>query len=87
MGKLAAVTCENSKPNDAGDRLLGEGDGLFLRIRPNGAETRIVEYEFKGERRKFTVGLYVRTGATGASIGERLSARPMLRDEVTESES
>lgn len=72
MGKLAAVTCENSKPSNAGDRLLGDGDGLFLRIRPNGTKTWIVEYEFKGERRKFTVGLYVRTGAPGASIGEWL---------------
>jgi len=72
MGKLAAVTCETVKPNDAGDRLLGDGDGLFLRIRPNGTKTWSVEYEFKGVRRKFTVGLYVRTGAPGASIGEWL---------------
>jgi integrase len=72
MGKLAAVTCENSKPNKTRDRLLGDGDGLYLRIRPNGTKTWIVEYEFKGERRKFTVGLYVRTGAPAASIGEWL---------------
>ena len=72
MSKLAAVTCENSKPDAAGDRLLGDGDGLFLRIRPNGTKTWIVEYEFKGERRKFTVGLYVRNGAPGASIGQWL---------------
>lgn len=72
MGKLAAVTCENARPSKAGDRLLGDGDGLFLRIRPNGTKTWIIEYEFKGERRKFTVGLYVRAGAPGASIGEWL---------------
>ena len=72
MGKFAAGTCGNSKPNRAGDRLLGDGDGLFLRIRPNGTKTWIIEYEFKGERRKFTVGLYVRAGAPGASIGEWL---------------
>lgn len=72
MGKLAAVTCENSKPSKTRDRLLGDGDGLFLRIRPNGTKTWIVEYEFKRERRKFTVGLYVRTGAPSASIGEWL---------------
>ncbi len=72
MSKLAAVTCENSKPSKGGDRLLGDGDGLFLRIRANGTKTWIIEYEFKGERRKFTVGLYVRTGAHGASIGQWL---------------
>lgn len=72
MGKLAAVTCESAKPGNAGDRLLGDGDGLFLRIRPNGTKTWIVEYEFKGDRRKFTLGLYVCAGAPGASIGEWL---------------
>ncbi len=72
MGKLAAVTCETSKPNKARDRLLGDGDGLFLRIRPNGTKTWVVEYEFRGERRKFTVGLYVPSGAPGDSIAKWL---------------
>jgi integrase len=72
MGKLAAVTCETSKPNKARDRLLGDGDGLFLRIRPHGTKTWVVEYEFKGERRKYTIGLYVPNGAPGASIGQWL---------------
>lgn len=72
MAKLAAVTCETVKPNKARDRLVGDGDGLFLRIRPNGTKTWVIEYDFKGERRKYTVGLYVPTGAPGASIGQWL---------------
>ena len=72
MGKLAAVTCETVKPNKARDRLVGDGDGLFLRIRPNGTKTWVIEYDFKGERRKYTVGLYVPTGTPGASIGQWL---------------
>ena len=47
MGKLAAVTCETAKPNKARDRLLGDGDGLFLRIRPHGTKTWVIEYEFR----------------------------------------
>jgi integrase len=68
MGKLDAVTCKSSKPDKVRDRLLGDGDGLFLRIRPHGTKTWVVEYEFKGERRKSTIGLYVSCGAPGASI-------------------
>jgi len=72
MGKLAAVSCETAKPNKAHDRLVGDGDGLFLRIRPNGTKTWVIEYGFKGERRKYTVGLYVPNGAPGESIGNWL---------------
>ena len=72
MGKLAAVTCETVKPNKARDRLVGDGDGLFLRIRPNGTKTWVIEYDFKGERRKYTVGLYVPSGAPSESISEWL---------------
>ena len=74
MGKLAAVTCEKAKPNKNGrDRLLGDGDGLFLRIRPHGenkqgTKTWVVEYEFQGRRRKSTIGVYDSAGAPGESI-------------------
>lgn len=34
MGRLSAVECFNAKPDRKGrDRMLGDGDGLFLRIR------------------------------------------------------
>ncbi len=72
MGNLAAVRCETAKANKARDVLLGDGDGLFLRIRPHGTKTWVIEYEFRGVRRKYTAGLYVRQGAPGDSIAQWL---------------
>lgn len=72
MGKLTSMTCENAKPDKSRDRLLGDGDGLFLRIRPNGTKTWAIEYEFKGKRTKYTIGTYHTTGSPGDSITEWL---------------
>lgn len=72
MGKLAAVTCESAKPDKGRDRLLGDGDGLFLRVRPHGTKTWLVEFEFNGSRTKYTIGVYDRDGAPGDSIPEWL---------------
>jgi integrase len=66
MGKLTARTCESAKPNTNGrDRLLGDGDGLFLRIRSHGTKTWLIEYEFEGTRRKYTIGVFDSQGAPG----------------------
>ena len=72
MGKLAAVTCETAKPDPKRDRLLGDGDGLFLRVRPHGTKTWVIEYEFHGTRTKYTIGGYSREGAPGESISDWL---------------
>lgn len=72
MGKLATVTCETAKSDPKRDRLLGDGDGLFLRIRPNGTKTWVIEYEFQGKRTKYSIGGYTRDGATGESIPDWL---------------
>lgn len=72
MGKLAAVTCESAKPDKSRDRLLGDGDGLFLRVRPHGTKTWLVEYIFNGARTKYTIGVYDREAAPGESITEWL---------------
>lgn len=72
MGKLAAVTCETAKPDTKRDRLLGDGDGLFLRLRPHGTKTWVIEYEFQGSRTKYTIGGYSREGAPGESIPDWL---------------
>ena len=72
MGKLAAVTCETAKRDSKRDRLLGDGDGLFLRVRPHGTKTWVIEYEFQGQRTKYTIGGYSRDGAPGESIPEWL---------------
>jgi len=49
--KLSATTCETVKPNPLRDRLIGDGDGLFLRVRPHGTKTWVIEYEFQGGAR------------------------------------
>jgi hypothetical protein len=72
MGKLAAVSCETAKPDKKRDRLLGDGDGLFLRVRPHGTKTWLIEYEFQGRRTKYTIGTYSRDGAPGDSISDWL---------------
>ena len=72
MGKLAATSCETAKPDPKRDRLLGDGDGLFLRVRPHGTKTWVIEYEFQGKRTKYTIGTYSRDGAPGNSIPEWL---------------
>lgn len=70
MGKLAPATCEKTKPDPKRDRLLGDGDGLFLRVRPHGTKTWVIEYEFQGKRTKYTIGGYACNGAPGDSIPE-----------------
>ena len=72
MGKLAATTCETAKRDPKRDRLLGDGDGLFLRVRPHGTKTWVIEYEFRGRRTKYTIGIYSRDGAPGDSISDWL---------------
>ena len=72
MAKLSTAGCESAKPDKERDCFLGDGDGLFLRIRPNGTKTWLVEYEFNGQRRKYTVGVYQREGAHGDSISDWL---------------
>jgi integrase len=72
MGKIAAVSCETAKPDPKRDRLLGIGDGLFLRVRPHGTKTWVIEYEHQGKRTKYTIGGYSRDGAPGDSIPDWL---------------
>jgi len=65
--RLSTQTCETVKPSIR-DRMLGDGDGLFLRVRPHGTKTWVVEYEHQGKRTKYTIGGYARDGAPGKSI-------------------
>jgi len=74
MAKLSARSCETAKPDpNSKDRPLGDGDGLFLRIRPNVTKTWTVEFTFQSRRRKFVIGTYDAAGATGQSISAWLA--------------
>lgn len=72
MGKLSRISCENAKPFTGRDRLLPDGDALYLRVRSHGRKTWILDYTFRGERRKPTIGMYDSSGAPGESISEWL---------------
>jgi integrase len=68
MAKLTAKACETAKAMPVRDRLLGDGDGLFLRVRPNGSKTWIIEFEIGGHRRKHRIGVYDASGSPGETI-------------------
>lgn len=72
MGQTASAVYEKAKPDPNGDRLLGDGNGLFLRIRPHGTKTWVIEYELKGRRTKYTIGGYLRDGAPGETNADCL---------------
>jgi integrase len=72
MGKLSPISCEKAKPHNGRDRLLLDGDGLYLRVRQHGTKTWIIDYMFKGKRQKPTIGDFDSNGAPGKSISEWL---------------
>lgn len=68
MAKLTAKECESAKATPGKDRLLGDGHGLYLRIRPSGAKSWQIEYLHRGQRRKCTIGSFDSQGAPGQSL-------------------
>ena len=70
MAKLSARECERAIPGESTerDRVLGDGDGLFLRIQSSGTKMWVIEYEFQLRRRKYTIGVFDTAGAAGESI-------------------
>ena len=72
MTKLTAMACEKAKSFQDKDRLLADGDGLSLRIRPNGTKTWIIEYVFDKKRRKYTIGQFSIQSAPGDSLTDWL---------------
>lgn len=72
MGKTASAVYDKAKPDPERDRMIGDGDGLYMRIRPHGAKTWVVEYQFMGRRTKYTIGQHDRNGAPGDSLEDWL---------------
>ena len=58
MAKLTDRACATTKPHPQKDLHLGDGDGLYLRIRPGGTRAWVVDYKVNGNRRKITFGNY-----------------------------
>src|SRR5947207_1880202 len=78
MPKLTDATCKTTKPRDRGDVLLGDGNGLYLRIRPGGTRVWVVDYLVGGRRRKINIAHYDPKGGQSESVdglldGGRLS--------------
>ena len=69
MANLSARKCETAKldPTES-DQLFGDGDGLFLRVRPHGMKTWVIEDIFQARRRKCKLGVFDAVGGPGESI-------------------
>lgn len=72
MAKLTDRACATTKPHPQKDLHLGDGDGLYLRIRPGGTRAWVVDYVVNGDRRKITFGNYHSAGGKGQNIEELL---------------
>ena len=78
MPKLTDATCKTIKPHASGDVLLGDGNGLYLRVRPGGTRVWFVDYLVRGKRRKVNIGNYDPKGGESENVdglvnGGRLS--------------
>lgn len=76
MAKLFDRACSNTKPKPDRDVLLGDGEGLYLRIRPGGTRVWIVDYLVQGRRKKVNIGHYDSNGGKAQTI------EGLLDDEV-----
>lgn len=77
MAKLTDRACANTKPHTHKDIHLGDGDGLYLRIRPGGTRAWMVDYVVNGIRRKITLGNYHSAGGKDQNIEELLEGGRM----------
>lgn len=73
MSNVRSIVFERAQPTPSKERLIfGGGNGLYLRIRPHGTKTWILDYVFKGVRAKPTLGVFDPKGAPGESISDWL---------------
>jgi hypothetical protein len=59
----------------SGGQFILSPDSLFLRVRPQGTKTWLIEYEFGAQRRKYTIGIFDSIGAPQESITAWLKHR------------
>jgi len=68
MPKLTDVKCRTTKSDPKIDVLLGDGNALYLRIRPGGTRVWIIDYQIAGNRRKINIGNYDPKGCDAESV-------------------
>jgi integrase len=68
MAKLTDATCKATRPRASGDVMLGDGNGLYLRIRPGGTRVWIIDYLARGTRRKVNIGNYDAKGGKSENV-------------------
>jgi integrase len=72
--KLTDTACKNTKSKPDRDVLLGDGNGLYLRIRPGGTRAWFVDYLARGTRRKINIGNYDLKGCGSETVEGMLAA-------------
>src|SRR2546430_10570953 len=73
MPKLTDAKCKTTKVNPDSDVLLGDGNGLCLRIRPGGTRVWMIDYLVRGKRRKINIGNYDPRGSKSETVDGLLS--------------
>jgi integrase len=73
MPKLTDAKCKATKSDPVSDVLLGDGNGLYLRIRPGGTRVWMIDYLVRGRRRKINIGNYDPRGSKAETVDGLLS--------------
>ena len=73
MPKLTDAKCKATKSDPDSEVLLGDGNGLYLRIRPCGTRVWMIDYLVRGRRRKINIGNYDPRGSKAETVDGLLS--------------
>jgi integrase len=78
MGKLTAKGVENAATKDS-EYKLGDGDGLFLRVRPNGTKSWLFRFRLANDRKLITMTI---GSVSDLSLKDARATLPKLRELV-----
>jgi integrase len=79
-GKLSATLVDKAKPREK-EYFLGDGNGLYLRVRPEGSKSWILRYQFNKKPHKMGLGVF---GLTGVSLGGARKAAKQAHDDLAQ---
>ena len=77
MSNLTDALCRNTKRKPDRDVFLGDGNGLYLRIRPGGTRVWLVDYVVNGKRRKVNIGNYDPKANAAETIDQLVGGGPL----------